>query len=211
MRGVRAIAWRIGVPLIAEELAEGSDASVARYYGSRITECSFLLDLEHYERPRVEWLLDIVGGGRALEIGCGDGGFTAVLSRQVDRVVALDVSQPSIRALEARQLPNVEHHAVLVEHFSTTERFQWIVMSEVLEHLREPLGTVRHCLEWLAPGGRLLITTPNGRWESVEHLHEFTMESLCALFARAGVRDLRVFAIPDRNGCDRWLAADIVR
>lgn len=211
MRGVRAIAWRIGIPLIAEDLAEGSDQSVARYYGSRVTDCSFLLDPGHYERPRVEWLLDAIHGGSALEIGCGDGGFTALLSRQVERVVALDVSRPSLRALEARRLANVEPRAALVELFSTSERFQWIVLSEVLEHLREPLGTVRRCLGWLAPGGRLLITTPKGRWESVEHLHDFTMESLCALLARAGARDLRVSVIADRNGGDRWLGADIRR
>jgi 2-polyprenyl-3-methyl-5-hydroxy-6-metoxy-1,4-benzoquinol methylase len=82
-------------------------------------------------------------------------------------------------------------------------------MSEVLDHVRDPLIALRRCLEWLAPGGWLLVTTPNGRWESVEHLHEFTVHTLCSVLARAGARDLRVFVIADRDGGEPWLAAEV--
>jgi hypothetical protein len=101
------------VSLIA---AQGSDEGVVTYTTSHgVSECSSFLDPNHYERPRAEWLLDEVGRGTTLEIGCGDGGLTAVLCREVDRVVALDVSRPSIRVLEARRLPDVETHVVLLE------------------------------------------------------------------------------------------------
>jgi 2-polyprenyl-3-methyl-5-hydroxy-6-metoxy-1,4-benzoquinol methylase len=192
-------------------LERGTDEGVLAYYNSRPSLCSFLQDPGHYERPRIEWILDRARGGRLLEIGCADGGLTELLSRQVEEIVALDACQASITALRNRRIPNITTHPTLAEAFEPGGRFDWIVMSEFLEHVRNPAGLVTRAVQWLAPGGRLLASSPDGRWgdDSIEHLQVFDLASWTALFVTSGGRSIRVFRIRDREGRDRWLGADV--
>ncbi len=202
-QGVR---WRLGMPVAAAELEIGTDESVAAFYRSRLTGCDFLEDPTHYEHPRAHWILQHARGGTLLEIGCGNGGMTRLLSPQVDRLIALDVSTPSIEAVRALGLPNVEADEALVEHYHPAVRFDWIVMSEVIEHLRKPADIIEKCLQMLAPGGALLLTTPNGHWESNEHLHEFSLASFAALLTVTAAETVQVEYIRDAEGRRRWLA-----
>jgi 2-polyprenyl-3-methyl-5-hydroxy-6-metoxy-1,4-benzoquinol methylase len=202
------IRWRLGLRVAAPELEEGTDESVARFYRERVTDCAFLGDPNHYEHPRAQWVLERVSGGRLLEIGCGNGGMTRLLAPRVDKVLAFDISTPSLVALRQLGLPNVEAVEGMVEHFEPAAPFDWIVMSEVLEHLRDPAGILRRCVGWLAPGGTLLLTTPHGHWESNEHLQEFTLERFASLLAVSGAETVSAAYLRDRDERRRWLVGE---
>lgn len=213
----RAAAWvshrvraRLGMRVAAEQLESGTDDDVATFYNARVTDCTFLDDPEHYEHPRALWLLDRDWrGGSALEIGCGNGGFTRLLAPRTDHVVALDVSRPSLDELSALHLPNVEVAQGLIEQYRPAERFDWIVMSEVIEHLRHPRMVIATVITFLRPGGTLLVTTPLGHWDSHEHLHEFDLRSFAGLFAVDPVESHRIAFLRDRDGRRRWLTAEV--
>lgn len=209
----RSIRYRLGLPVVAPLLEEGTDEAVEAYYNSRLSDCSFLADPDHYERPRVDWILERIRGGVVLEVGCADGTFTEMLARRADRVVALDLCEASIHRLRSRRLTNVESHLGLVEHFQPAVGYDWVVLTEVLEHLRHPHQTLMRCVGWLNPGGSLLVSTPEGDWESdaIEHLHVFHLENFEALMASAGADSFQVFRIKDRQGRDRWLGAEASR
>jgi 2-polyprenyl-3-methyl-5-hydroxy-6-metoxy-1,4-benzoquinol methylase len=203
----QSIRWRLGMPVAAAELEKGTDESVAGFYNSRITECEFLDDPDHYEYPRASWVLEEISGGTLLEIGCGNGGMTQLMAPKVDRLTAFDVSAPSLAMVQALGLPNVETAQGLIENYSPAERFDTVVLSEVIEHLRRPGDAVCRAYEWLAPGGVMLITTPNGHWESDEHLHEFSMASFASTLAATGCETLEVAYLRDRDNRRRWLTA----
>lgn len=203
--------WRLGLNVAAGQLEAGSDASVSEFYNQRITDCAFLQDPNEYEYPRAAWILAQVRGGHLLEIGCGNGGMTRLLSRQVDRITALDISLPSLEAVDKLSLPNVDTQQALVERYTPDVFFDWIVMSEVLEHLRYPAQVVHKTNSWLKPGGSLLITTPNGFWESNEHLQEFSFESFGALFSDTDAESVEISYLRDREGRRRWLVARLSR
>jgi 2-polyprenyl-3-methyl-5-hydroxy-6-metoxy-1,4-benzoquinol methylase len=209
----RSLRYRLGRHVVAPDLEDGSDEGVERYYNSRLSDCAFLADPGHYERPRIDWMREKVRGGAVLEIGCADGTVTAMLAGQAERVVALDLCRESIERLRARGLANVEAVCGFVERYDPGRTFDWIVMSEVLEHLRDPRAVVQRCLGWLAPGGRLLLSSPDGDWEgdAIEHLHAFDHASWSRMIIEAGARDVRTFRIKDRQGLDRWLGAEVVR
>lgn len=214
-RALRAISarlrWRLGLRVAAADLEEGSDESVTRFYEGRVTDCAFLLDAGHYEHPRARWIVERVSGGTALEVGCGNGGMTRLLAPRVERLIALDVSDPSLEAVRALGLPKVETVKGLVERYRPDRQFDWIIAAEVIEHLRDPAAAVRRLVEWLAPGGALLLTTPRGHWESDEHLHEFTFGRVCALAAESGADEVHVAHLRDYEQRRRWLVAELRR
>jgi 2-polyprenyl-3-methyl-5-hydroxy-6-metoxy-1,4-benzoquinol methylase len=187
------------------ELEAGNDQGVASFYRKRTTDCTFLSDPGHYEYPRGRWIVRRVRGGRLLEVGSGNGGMTRLLAPRVEHLVALDVSVPSLAQIAGLGLHNVETANTLVEHYRPQKAFDWIVMSEVVEHLRRPDDVVAQCVDWLTPGGNLLVTTPNGCWESNEHLHTFTFDRFSRMLCRSGVEAVSIAYLRDRQQRRRWL------
>lgn len=192
---------------VAGDLLAGTDESVQRYYNSRKSECHFLLDPSHYEYPRIGWMLEEIRDGVVLEVGAADGGMTRLLAPRVGRVVALDLCRESLQSIEELGLANVETCCEFVERYVPPAPFDWMVMSEVVEHLRKPEQVLQRCVGWLRQGGKLLLSTPLGHWDSIEHLQEFDMASWCTLLGASGARSISAFTIPDHEGRDRWLGA----
>jgi 2-polyprenyl-3-methyl-5-hydroxy-6-metoxy-1,4-benzoquinol methylase len=117
------------------------------------------------------------------------------------------ISAPSLRAVEELGLPNVTTAQGLMENYQPPQSFDWVVLSEVIEHLRKPADAVKICYGWVAPGGSLVITTPNGHWESDEHLHEFSMTSLTQILTPLEPESVKVEYLRDRENRRRWLTA----
>ena len=210
-RALQSMRWRLGMQVAAIELENGTDESVARFYSDRVTHCEFLDDEGHYEYPRASWVLGHVSGKSLLEIGCGNGGMTRLLASRVDRLTAFDVSAPSLRQVEEMGMPNVETAQGLIESFVPRKRFDWVVMSEVVEHLRKPQESVNKAFEWVIPGGSFVITTPNGHWESDEHLHEFTLSTFSEMLSKTGCESMEVGYLRDRDNRRRWLTAILLK
>jgi SAM-dependent methyltransferase len=110
----------------------------------------------HYDR----FLLGIVPAGcrRALEVGCGTGAFTRLLSLRADRVEALDLSGEMIRIARERlaDRPNVElRRADVLEEELPAARFDCIVTIATLHHLPHETAIVK-LRDALAPGGVLI-------------------------------------------------------
>jgi SAM-dependent methyltransferase len=98
---------------------------------------------------------------RCYEPGCGSGVLTVALAQRCDAVVAADFSEQALQAARARtaRLPQVQlARHVLPQHWPVAERFDLVVLSEVLYFL--PLAAVRsvaqHCAQGLLPDGVLL-------------------------------------------------------
>ncbi len=206
---INSVRWRLGLPSAAELLQEGTDKSVSEFYNDRITDCEFVTDPAHYEYPRFQWLISEVRNGHMLEIGCGNGGMTEFFSKQVDNIVAMDVSKISLDELKAKKLPNVETVESLIENYNPGKRYDWIVMSEVIEHLRNPREAIAKAYSWLAPKGIFLITTPNGYWESNEHLQEFSIRSFFDTLVVTEAESITVGFLRDNQNRRRWLAGKI--
>lgn len=120
------------------------------------------------------------------------------------------MASSSLEIVASLALRNVETVETLVEHYQPEVKFDWIVMSEVLEHLRRPVGIVLKCLSWLAPGGSLLVSTPNGHWESNEHLQEFNLEKFARILAHRDAESVKLSQLNDSQGRRRWLVGQVV-
>ena len=84
--------------------------------------------------------------------------------------------------------PNVVH-----------EGFHTVFMCDFIEHVRNPLETLRKAVRWLQPGGQLVLTTPDvgslscrlmaRRWPNfkAEHLYYFNRQNLPMLLQQVGL------------------------
>jgi len=141
--------------------------------------------------------------GRALELGSGPGGFVAMLQWAGFDATGLEISPWVVQFIrETFQVP-VLHGPVENQQIEPAS-LDVIALMDVLEHFRDPVGTMRHCLGLLKPDGILLIQTPRypeGRsyeemvargdrfvenLKPTDHLYLFSRRSFHDLFRRLG-------------------------
>ncbi|HUG13436.1 MAG TPA: class I SAM-dependent methyltransferase, partial [Thermomicrobiales bacterium] len=146
---------------------------------------------------------------RVLDVGCGTGLYLHLARQQGMSARGVELSESA--AAYGRERFGLDiHHGTLETAALSPGSFDVITMWHVLEHLPDPVGALRRCASALAPGGSLLIGTPNfasfearvfgRRWYSLDaprHLYHFTPWTLAAALQRA---DMQVEQIVHSTG-----------
>lgn len=118
-----------------------------------------------YEREKYERTLGVLarrqqGYGRALEVGCSIGIFTAMLAPLCTELLAVDVSERAIAVARERLegFPNVRVELRRLPEEMPEGPFDLVVASEVMYYWPESvmLAALSRFEEVLAPGGALL-------------------------------------------------------
>lgn len=112
------------------------------------------------------WIRDAIArvvsprGASLLDVGCGPGLFVEAAQARGFRVTGLELN--ATLAQRARERTGAE---VVVGDFLATplagRKFDVITMLDLIEHLPDPVGALAQSAELLAPGGRLVLYTPN--------------------------------------------------
>lgn len=98
---------------------------------------------------------------RILEIGSGMGYLTFALHRAGCDIVGIDHSAEAVATATATFGPLFQVAPAESLAASGLGGFDAVVSTEVIEHLQDPHGFVRDAASLLAPGGVLVLTTPN--------------------------------------------------
>ncbi len=164
-------------------------------------------------RQDIVALLPTGGTSCVLELGCGSGGTgRAVLTAgKAGRYVGIELNPAA--ALEAKKgLSEVLVGDVQeIDLTALNGKFDALIVSEVLEHLTDPWGSMERLVTCLKPGGLVYSSSPNiGHWTVIRdlilgrfryaesgfmdrtHLRWFTPDSYRALFEQAGIEILQV-------------------
>jgi SAM-dependent methyltransferase len=131
-------------------------------------------------------------GRRLLDIGCAHGFLLEAARARGWDVTGVDISQEAVRyAQEELGLP-VFHGGVEAGGFAP-ESFDLVCMNGTIEHLADPMATVREAARLLRAQGLLAITTIDVEgwlgyfsWKPPEHLYYFSAGSLSRLLEAAG-------------------------
>ncbi len=143
---------------------------------------------EHSRRP--------LEGRTALDVGCGAGLLAEPLARLGAEVTAIDAAPELIevaREHAAGQGLAIDYRAVPVE--DVEGHYDLITSLEVIEHVADPQAFVRALAKRLAPGGLLILSTPNQtNWSKLLTI------TLAEGFGRIpkGTHDFGKFISPDR-------------
>ncbi len=109
-----------------------------------------------------EWIGARVAGRRVLDMACGEGYGSEVLSRSAATVVGVDANPDAHEHARLRYVrQNVRFERGLVETFGEPGSFGAIVFLQTIEHVHDPGAVLRHFRSLLAPEGVAYISTPN--------------------------------------------------
>jgi 2-polyprenyl-3-methyl-5-hydroxy-6-metoxy-1,4-benzoquinol methylase len=160
-----------------------------------------------YAFPRLRRYLDVrysrhlnpsgESHGRLLDVGCGNGEFLSCAGALGWHAEGIDVDPAAVAA--ARSSGCHARVASLDDRSLRACGYQHVTLSHVIEHVHNPIETLRRCRELLVPGGRLWLQTPNvdsrghavfgPAWRGLEpprHLVLFSRAGLADLLQRAG-------------------------
>jgi 2-polyprenyl-3-methyl-5-hydroxy-6-metoxy-1,4-benzoquinol methylase len=103
---------------------------------------------------------------RVLELAAGGGGLAASLASHDCAVTANDLLADqlatTLREYETGGRVAVAGGNLFELNPETLGRFDLVIACEVIEHVAHPEDLLRQLRRFLAPGGRILLTTPNG-------------------------------------------------
>jgi 2-polyprenyl-3-methyl-5-hydroxy-6-metoxy-1,4-benzoquinol methylase len=142
------------------------------------------------------------GGGRLLDVGCGNGGFLLLAQQAGWQVEGLDFDSGAVQTARSRGL-EVRHGGIEVLD-GRNSCYDVITLCHVIEHMYDPIVTLRRLHALLKPGGVLWLDTPNlsslgalrfgPHWQALDpprHLVLFTPSSLVNSLVAAGFRSYK--------------------
>lgn len=122
--------------------------------------------------------------GEIAEIGCGHG----LLQRQIEEtygreVTGFDLNEFALKQSLAR-LSNIFCYDIHQQDPSLRQRFDLVFLFDVLEHMADEDQFLRAVMFHLAPGGKLVLNVPAGKWaysaydEAAGHVRRYSIRSL---------------------------------
>lgn len=160
---------------------------------------------EHSERRVREYIASQITGkkGLILDVGCGKAWVAEMFCPSGFEVISMDISlRNTSKALKKHPFEN--HFAVVADVFSLpfiNNTFDYIIASEIIEHVQDPASFIEKLFNVLKPGGNLIITTPykekiqyslcihcNNPTPLHAHLHSFDENTLTLLYSGENVK-----------------------
>ena len=109
-----------------------------------------------------EWIAARVAGGVVLDMACGEGYGSDVLSRSAARVVGVDGNPEAHEHAKLRYTSaNLTFEWGAVETYGQPGEYDAVVFLQTIEHVIDPAAVLAHFRRVLKPGGVAYVSTPN--------------------------------------------------
>lgn len=172
---------------------QGSSAMLHRMNPVRLSYIRDMADWhwqfdEHDRRP--------LAGKTALDMGCGAGLLCEPLARLGATVTGIDAAAENVavaRHHAAQSGLGVDYRQGGIETLGR-QRFDLVTSLEVIEHVTDPGAFVRGLADALAPGGLMILSTPNRT--SLSHLAMITIAEGVGRIPK-GTHDWEKFLTPE--------------
>jgi SAM-dependent methyltransferase len=156
----------------------------------------------YQEMVRYERIADKVGSlGCAVDFGCGDGFLSNLLAKKGLDVFSVDLALSRLKKTKAA----CTHDSFVITDIEKvgfkSNNFDYLVCSEVLEHIPNYPIVIREMFRVLKPGAKAVITVPykeklktyvcphcHESFHPDDHLHRFDKGNLAETFSKAGFK-----------------------
>lgn len=135
---------------------------------------------------------------RLLEIGCGTGLLLHVAQEFGLKSIGIEYNESMVEYGIKNFGANIIKGDINTTTFEESS-FDVIIMADVIEHLFDPLGTLKYCNKLLVSSGVLFLSTPNidsqlfqqlgAKWDIIgpsEHLYYFNIYTIKSILNKSG-------------------------
>ena len=164
-------------------------------------------------RKDVVDIIDIKPGMKILDIGCADGKTLKYIKENYPNTKLYGVEPDKTLASKADKYGMIYPVTIGKYLSSNKDKFDAIMMNDVIEHLKEPWIVVRETVKRIVGGGALYVSIPNFFHATVmynlfecgsfgyrsndivnkEHLRYFTLNDSINLLKMAGLKHFRIY------------------
>ena len=132
---------------------------------------------------------------KALDVGCAGGAFVEAARRYGYDATGLEPSRQLAASARARGLNVIQG---TLDSFHPSEKYDVVSLWDVLEHVTDPIATLKACRALLNPKGVLIVNYPDsGTWQAKMagknfwwflsvHLHYFDRHSIRVILEKTG-------------------------
>ncbi len=117
---------------------------------------------------RLDWIDQQVGlaGKKVIDVGCGGGLLSEGMAARGAQVTGIDLSEKPLGVARLHLLESgltVDYRQISAEAMATEQPGQYDVVTclEMLEHVPDPISTLRACSQLVKPGGTVFLSTIN--------------------------------------------------
>lgn len=126
-----------------------------RWLGSRVAREDYRVTKDY-----IFHFLDIEGTDDVLEVGCGPGVWTDLVSSCCHRVTAVDISSDMLENARRRVVgQNVTFRRADFADYQDTDTYDKILSVRAIEYFPDPAHAVCKMVSLMKPGGRTLVVT----------------------------------------------------
>jgi len=132
--------------------------SAQSYYNNFYHELSRLDEKGNNISKIEKFLPELSSGAKILDIGCGHGSVSRSLVPRGFDVYGMEINSDAIESLKRHGIKPIEHD--ISEPFNLRERFDLILLLDVLEHVFDPTSLISEAVKILKDDGTIIITIP---------------------------------------------------
>lgn len=170
--------------------------SLSKFFGNLV----YLFPTERAELDFRVLGLNALENGKVLDIGCGNGHLIKRLAKMGWDVEGMDFDPVAVEYCNQQGLNARAGDFFELNYPSNT--YDAVTMSHVIEHVPDPLKTLKEIHRILKPGGKIVMATPNseswmytdlfkGDWLSLHppaHIHIFNLKNLSKVVTDVGFK-----------------------
>jgi 2-polyprenyl-3-methyl-5-hydroxy-6-metoxy-1,4-benzoquinol methylase len=138
----------------------------------------FKPEIKHFAR---EGYRELAPPTKILDLGCGTGASLIYYSQRDFDCYGVEIAYSAIETFKHNKPPHLDEDRIwhgFIEDYEPEQKFDYVILAEVLEHVIDPVPVLTKALECLADDGELYISAPCVEDDNPRHLRAVTMQDL---------------------------------